>query len=271
MKTLRQAQGGLLRQAQGGLLRQAQGTRLGTLCCPTRADFLERTRRYGTLIVLGVAAFLTYNYSPPVEADHVTSSLDGYRGGYNSAWVGGTVTVSCVLTLSFSGFCLVKSTMTLDRRSGFGQIVAAMPLTKLQYILAKTVTNRFYLAALAAMALLAAIAIQLARGEVLRIDPCDYLVIVLPASVWIAALVMLLDWLHWLRGGLGSVLFFFLFVGGLSAMGFLTSLSPYANLDAEGSARATWMDPTGSLIALSKDDTGRQGRGLGGGARVCAR
>lgn len=227
---------------------------LRTLCCLARADFLERTRRYGTLILLGAAVFLTYIYLPPVDADYVTFSMDGYRGVYNSAWVAGTVTVFCVLTLTFGGFYIVKSAITLDRRTGVGQIIATTPLTKLQYILAKVLSNWLYLVALAAVALLAAIVMQLARGEVLRIEPwhylAPYLLIVLPASACVAALAALFDSLRRLRGGLGNVLFFVLFVGGLSAMVFLTFLSPNASFDAEESAQATWMDPTGSLVVF---------------------
>jgi hypothetical protein len=219
-----------------------------------RADFLGRTRRYSTLINLGVVGFLTYSYLPPADADYVTFSMNGYRGVYNSAWVGGTVTVFCVLTLSFGGFYLVKSAITLDRRTGVGQIIATTPLTKVQYVLAKMVSNWLYLAALAAVALLAAMAMQLVLGQVLRIEPwgylAPYLLIILPALAWIAALAVLFESIHWLRGGLGNVLYFFLFVGGLSAMAFLTFLSPNASFGAEESARATLMDPTGSLIVF---------------------
>ena len=219
-----------------------------------RADFLERTRRYGTLILLGVAVFLTYSYLPPVDADYVTFSMNGYRGVYNSAWVAGTVTVLCVFTLSFGGFYLVKSAITLDRRTGVGQIIATTPLTKMQYVLAKMVSNWLFLVALAAVALLAAMTMQIVRGEVVRIEPwgylAPYLLIILPALAWIAALAVLFESIHWLRGGLGNVLFFLLFVGGLSAMVFVTFLGPNATFDAVESAQATWVDPTGSLIVF---------------------
>jgi hypothetical protein len=193
--------------------------------------------------------------------------MDGYRGVYNSAWVAGTVTVLCVLTLSFGGFYLVKSAITLDRRTGVGQIIATTPLTKLQYILAKVLSNWLYLVALAAVALLAALVVQLARGEVLRIEPWDYLapyvLIVLPASAWVAALAALFDSLHRLRGGLGNVVFFLLFVGGMSATVFLTFLSLNASFDAEESVRATWMDPTGSLIVFRSMIMDGMEQGLG--------
>jgi hypothetical protein len=225
---------------------------LSRLCQIVRADFLERTRRYSTLVILGVVVFLTYSYLPPVDADYVTFSMNGYRGVYNSAWVGGTVTVFCVLSLSFGGFYLVKSAITLDRRTGVGQIIAATPLTRMQYVLAKMVSNWLYLAALAAVALLAAMAIQLVRGQVLRIEPWGYLapyvLIILPALAGVAALAVLFESMNRLRGGLGNVLYFFLFVGGLSAMVFLTFLSPNSTFDPAESARATLMDPTGSLI-----------------------
>lgn len=217
-----------------------------------RADFLERSRRYITLVVLGVVLFLTYSYLPPVGADYVTFSMNGYRGVYNSAWVGGTVTVFCVLALGFGGFYLVKSAITLDRRTRVGQIIATTALGKVQYVLAKMLSSWLYLAALAAVAMLAAMGMQLLLGQIPRIEPwsylAPYLLIILPAMAWIAALAVLFESIRPLRGGLGNVLFFFLFVGGLSAMVFLTFLNPNASFNAEESAHATWMDPTGSLV-----------------------
>ena len=80
---------------------------------------------------LAIAAHCIPAVIPPADASYVTFSMGGYRGVYNSAWVGGTVTVLCVLTLSFGGFYLVKSAITLDRRTRVGQVIATTPLTKL--------------------------------------------------------------------------------------------------------------------------------------------
>ena len=49
-----------------------------------RADFLERTRRYSFLVMLGLVLWLGYL----VNIGQVTLRLDTYRGVFNSAWAG---------------------------------------------------------------------------------------------------------------------------------------------------------------------------------------
>jgi len=54
-----------------------------------RADFLERTRRYSFLVMLGLVLYLGY----AVNTGQITLSLEGYRGVFNSAWVGSMMTL----------------------------------------------------------------------------------------------------------------------------------------------------------------------------------
>ena len=113
-----------------------------------RADFLERSRRYSFLIILGLTIFAAYVYVPPASANYLTLGLGNYRGAYNSAWVGGAVAVLCSALLSLPAFYLVKNAIERDEQTGVGQIIATTPLSKPLYTLGKTFSNFIFLAAM---------------------------------------------------------------------------------------------------------------------------
>lgn len=216
-----------------------------------RADFLERARRYGTLIVIGLTIYFTYLYLPPLDASYLTFSMGGYRGIYNSAWVAGIVTVFCVVFMSFVGFYLVKNAVERDRLTGVGQIIATTPLSRWQYTLGKMFSNLCYLAAMAGVAMLAAVAIQLWRAEDLRINLFDYLAtfvfVILPWMALVASLAVLFECIPWLRGSFGNVLFFFLYLVGLITLAALFSAAQNALVNGGDAAMGVALEPTGTL------------------------
>jgi hypothetical protein len=217
-----------------------------------RADFLERARRYSSLIILGITIGVTYLYLPPVDADYVTFSMDGYRGVYNSAWVGATVTVLTSVLLGIFGFYLVKNAIMRDRRTGVGQIIATTPIRKAQYTISKMLSNWFFLMAMAIVALLAALGMQWIRGEVLKITLIDYLLpyilITGPMMVFIAALAVLFESIPWLSGGFGNISFFILSIAVITIGSFITFLSPGHSFDPVQSLSDSYKDPTGALL-----------------------
>ena len=57
-----------------------------------KADFLERVRSYSFLVILAGALYLAYS----VIAEKVWVLVgDGYRGVYNSAWIGMLMAICC--------------------------------------------------------------------------------------------------------------------------------------------------------------------------------
>ena len=58
------------------------------------ADFLERIRRYSFLVVLGLMIVVGYFFVPPLDSSYIIIDLEGYRGVYNSAWIGATVAMA---------------------------------------------------------------------------------------------------------------------------------------------------------------------------------
>ncbi|MCC6191297.1 MAG: hypothetical protein IT318_19925 [Anaerolineales bacterium] len=192
-----------------------------------RADFLERTRGYGFLIVLGLTVWAGYLFVPPAGASYAAMALGDYRGVYNSAWVGTMVAIMTSLFLTLAGFYLVKDAVERDERTGVGQILAATPLSKLLYVLGKALSNFAVLAAMAAVLAVAALAMQLIRAEDARVDlwalGSPFVLIVLPPLAMVAALAVLFETVRFLRGGFGNISYFFLWIAVIVAGAILPS------------------------------------------------
>jgi hypothetical protein len=82
-----------------------------------RADFLERTRRYSFLIMLGLVIWLGYASTTGIL---VLSVPPNYVGEINSPWVGALITLTVTLFLGWFGFYLVKGSVSRDYETGVG-------------------------------------------------------------------------------------------------------------------------------------------------------
>ena len=181
-----------------------------------RADFLERTRRYSFLIVLGLTVWAGYVFVPPDGAGYSVMTLGDYRGLYNSAWIGTMVAIMASVILTLAGFYLVKNAVERDERTGVGQIIATTPISKLVYVLGKALSNLAVLSAMVAVLAVVALAMQLIRGE----DPqlnlwslwSPFVLVVLPAMAVVAATAVLFETIGFLRGGFGNISYFFIWV-----------------------------------------------------------
>ena len=175
-----------------------------------RADFLERTRRYGFLVTLVGTFFIAYQ----VHLGNVEARLGPYRGVMNSAWLGGVVTLAITILLSLIGFYLVKNAVERDRTTRVGEILATTPISRMLYCLGKTLSNFLVLGTLVCVLAASSVAIQLLAGEAAHIDALALLspfaFVALPAMLVIAAVAVLFECVPLLRGGFGNVLYFFL-------------------------------------------------------------
>lgn len=177
-----------------------------------RADFLERTRRYGFLLTLGVVIWLGYASATGIITLTVSPN---YAGEINSAWVGALMTMTAGLFLAWIGFYLVIGSVGRDYDTRVGQILATTPLTRPLYTLGKWISNFAVLAAMLLILMVAGVLMTLFIGRV-PLEPwallSPLLILGLPLMALVAAVAVLFDTIPWLRGGLGSVLYFFLFV-----------------------------------------------------------
>jgi hypothetical protein len=211
-----------------------------------RADFLERVRRYNFLVTLAAATYLGYC----CMTGKIVIGLDEYRGVYNSAWLGCLMTLVATTFLSLIGFYIVKNTIQRDQETRVGQILATTPMTKSFYTVAKMVSNFAVLASMVVVMALSAVLMQWLKAE----DPqvhlwallSPFLLFALPAMAFTGALAVLFETLPGLRGGVGNVIYFFVWTALLAA--------PVGSLDkGEPVGAATYFsDFTGIVSVMSQ-------------------
>lgn len=184
-----------------------------------RGDLRERMRGNRFLLITAATAALGTLFVPE-EAGYTVLTVGGYRGIYNSAWVGASVALVTTMFLSLFGFYLVSDAVRRDRQTGVGQVLASTSLTRSVYILSKALSNLALLSILVGVLLLVAAGMQLLRGEATTVEPwpllAPFLWVTLPGLAVVAALAILFESVRPLRGTLGSVLYFFLWIGLLA-------------------------------------------------------
>jgi hypothetical protein len=177
-----------------------------------RADFLERIRRYSFLVMLGLASLLGYQ----TAVGNVRLQLGQYRGEFNSAWVGGMMSIIATFFIGWFGFYLVKGSVARDRETGVGQIMATTPMTRPLYMLGKWISNFAVLMLMVVILAVFGIVIQLLSGESMQLNLGAYLLpfvfIVTPLMAVVAAVAVLFESISFLSGGFGNVVYFFAFV-----------------------------------------------------------
>jgi hypothetical protein len=204
-----------------------------------RADFLERIRRYSFLVVLAATLFTCYE----VHTGNIGLSVSGFRGTMNSAWLGATMTLMATTLLGFVGFYIVNNSIALDESSRVGQLLAATPLSKAQYIFGKALSNFCVLSVIILVLMLASVPLQWLAGEDRHIRVIalagPFIFISLPMMALISAIAVFFETVKWLRGALGNVAYFFLITTMLS-MGFVGKIEdPTALKSFETSMQAT--------------------------------
>ncbi len=173
-----------------------------------KADFLERVRRYSFLLTLAFAVYLGYE----AGTGGIVLRLDTYQGALNSAWCGSMMTLVSATFLSLVGFYIVKNSLLRDEQTRVGRILAATPMSKGFYTLAKALSNFAVLNTMMAVLAVAAIILQLTRGQYslqLWTLLAPFIWVGLPAMAFTAAVTVLFETLPVLRGGVGNVIYFF--------------------------------------------------------------
>ena len=184
------------------------------------ADFFERARRYSFLLTLAAAIFmglLVNNGTLFLSLGSTNPNLlsSSYRGEFNSAWIG-TMTVLVLNNfLGLFGFYLVSDCIKRDIRTGVGQIIASTPISRVEYLIGKWISNCMVLYVLVLVMAGAAAVMVLLKGEA----PVDlgalllpFLTVALPFMTLIAALAVLFDSVPFLRGTVGNCIYFALWI-----------------------------------------------------------
>lgn len=183
------------------------------------ADFFERVRRYSFLLTLGAVILmgvLVINGTVGMDLGSGDASIRiRYHGEFNSAWIG-TMTVMVTNTfMGLFGFYLVSDCIKRDIRTGVGQIIATTPVRKAAYLVGKWISNFAVLSVLVLILTLAAAIMVLLKGEAaLELDALlmPFLAVALPNMALIAALAVVFETVPWLRGAVGNVIYFFVWI-----------------------------------------------------------
>jgi hypothetical protein len=185
------------------------------------ADFRERVRRPAYALMLISAIGLGLVAVPPVDAHWSVLVIGGFRGRYTSGYVGLVTALTSALWLTLVGFYLVRDAVARDERTGVGQLIAASPMRIPVYLAAKLLSNVAVLASMTAVLAGTALVLQLLRGESRVVDPValllPFVLVALPMLVLTAALALLFEATPVLRGGLGNVLWIFVWMVGAIA------------------------------------------------------
>lgn len=180
-----------------------------------KADYLQRTRSYSFLITLAVTIYAAYSFVPPPTASYTTLNVVGYKGIYNSAWVGHVSAMMTTIMLSLYGFFLVNSGIKKDIDTEVGLIIATTPISNFGYLLSKMLSNFLVLVTIACITFVMSIAMFFVRTDGSPFIFADfifpYLFFALPALLFVSALAVLGEVFLGRRNILQYVIFFFLF------------------------------------------------------------
>ncbi|MEK8127725.1 hypothetical protein WMW72_07320 [Paenibacillus filicis] len=177
---------------------------------------IKQMRSYSFLMVAALSIFLGYVCVPAASDGYEVFYIGGVRGIYNSAWLGGMAAMLSTLLLWLFGFYMLRSQISEDGRLKVGQIIASTPTSNFRYIFSKVLSNFVVLAVMEGILLLAFIGMQLLRGEDYKLQLGGYLLpllfIALPSLLVLAALTVLFDVLPGMKGVVGNIAFFTLWM-----------------------------------------------------------
>ncbi|MFI0723248.1 hypothetical protein [Streptomyces sp. NPDC021224] len=202
----------------GAGARAGSGVRagFGAVAGVALADLRDRIRRPSFAVTLLAAVALGWLAVPAPGAHWVVLQISDHRGTYNSAYVGLATALAGTLWLALGGFYVVRGAPARDESSGVGRLLAATPLRTTAYFAGKLLGNVLVLASMLGVLAVTAPVMQLLRGKSRTVDPVALLlpfaVVALPVIVAVAAAALLADTVPGLRGGLGNVLWFFVWL-----------------------------------------------------------
>ncbi|WP_442587213.1 hypothetical protein ACSBL2_14320 [Pedobacter sp. AW31-3R] len=179
-----------------------------------KADYLQRTRSYAFLITMAITTYIAYSFIPTNDASYTTLSTVGYKGAYNSAWVGYVSAIMTTVMLSFYGFLLVNSGIKKDMDTEVGLIIATTPITNFQYLLSKQLSNYLVLVTIAACTFVVSLLMFFVRGTgypfILGNFILPYVFFALPALFLVASLAVAAEVFLVRRGLLQYIIYLFL-------------------------------------------------------------
>lgn len=180
------------------------------------ADYRQRTRSRSFWLTLMLTSAITFLLFPAYDAPYAVININGYRGIYNSAFIGDSLALLNSLVFPLFSFYLVKNSLYLDQHNKVDAILAASSMNRFSYLSGKIISNFFVLMTLCLTMSCTAIIVQYYRGESYGFNLFTLfkpqLILVVPIMLVIATLAVMFESIKALRGGVGNMLFLFLWM-----------------------------------------------------------
>lgn len=206
-----------------------------------KADYLQRTRGYSFLVTLAISLYLAYAFVPSPDANYYTVRVDNYVGVYNSAWIGVVTAMMTSIFLFLFGFFLVNGSIKRDIETEVGMIIATTPISNLNYLLFKVLSNFLVLLTITGIVFIMAVVLFFSYGTGYSFEVSQfilpYALITLPTIFFVSALSIVAEVTFGRRSVLQYIAFFILF-----------NVLVANSLVKGGASKASLFDPFGSRL-----------------------
>ncbi len=200
--------------------------KLGTIVHLSVLDFLQRVRSRSFPFTIGLSAIIGISSIPKIGTESTirTMIFEGYRGVYNSAWIGILIALLTSFGFVLYGFYVIKGGLDRDDKNGIKDILQTTPISKKEYLGSKVASNFYWLLSIALFTFFIGVIMQLVQGEDFNIkiwlfmEP--FFLITLPTAFFISNLALLFEVIPGLTGVLGNVIYFFLSITLFLGMSF---------------------------------------------------
>jgi len=186
-----------------------------------RADFLIRFRRVSTVVVFLLLSALAYVWVPNPSTGRALMHIGKSRAVYNSAAIGIATAMLAAIFVGLIGFYVTSNAVRRDAQSRCGLVLAATPMSKLEYVAGKFAGNVLFLTTFTAGFMLTSMAMVVVRGEA-PLQPLvfigQYLIIIPSSIVFVSLLAILFESIPFLAGRFGDVVYFFVWCATFSVV-----------------------------------------------------
>jgi hypothetical protein len=152
---------------------------------------------------------------PPLSSGRTIMQINGHRALLTSASIALATASMVSILLGMLGFYLVSNTIRRDALTRTGYVIAAMPVTNLEYLVGKYLGNVAFLGLVVLGCIMNVMVMHLLRAEG-PLEPLVYLATyagaVGPAVCVVSAWALMFESIRPLSGRAGDVLYFFIWI-----------------------------------------------------------
>lgn len=183
----------------------------------TRADFLERFRRFSFIAMMALALFEAFWFVPRDDGSMQVMAIqaDRFIQAGNASWIPIASAWGLGFFLPLIGFFYLRNAITFDENSGVSQLISVSPIGNIRYMLGKLLSGTLLLYCFTAVVILGTLFMTLWHfpGQLLLahefLSPFVFLLVALP---FCSALAVLFESVRFLRGAIGSTIYVAAFI-----------------------------------------------------------